>query len=384
MKPAETDITEYVIDLDSIPTVSNFKMSSIFGKAKAILLEETDYAVIGEIYSFQIFDDYIFVMDRHKAKKMFVFNKDGKYVRQIGSFGQGPGEYLSLNDFCLDTVNHEIYINDATKRKLHKYNFETGKYVNSIDMNPNKRYCYYVTYLNNTIYANLLSDNSLLSSTNLLVKMDFKTNTLEELFNTDDYNCGWSRSYFTQYNFFSSKLDSPKFVAHLMTTVMSIDETGIYPYLTVKSKDWVTKADILSEEKLDEMLTDQYTLFSDKGKAYNIHNYMEHGDYIYFEYEHGHVLFFVVFNKKTNEAYKCDYFKNLENDLFFKAGTKGLYMAFPFVTSDAAYGVYNPVDFMSTKEYDIAPDLENREVVTESLKNRRDGEFFTIIEYEFK
>jgi hypothetical protein len=243
-------------------------------------------------------------------------------------------------------------------------------------MNREKEYCHYVTYLNNTIYANLLYGN------NLLAKLDTKTNTFEALLNADEYNCGWTRSCFTQYNFFISKLDSPKFIAHLMTTVMSMDETGISPYLTVKSKDWVTKSDILSEEKLEEMETDQYMLFANKGKVFYIQNYMEHGDYIYFEYEHGHVLYFVVFNKKTNDAYKCMYFKNLENDLFLK-DKKGLYLPFPFVTSKAAYGLYNPVGFELT-ENDIAPDLENREIVIESLTSGHDNEFFIILEYEYK
>jgi hypothetical protein len=372
----KTDIAEYMINIDSIPTVDNFKMSSVFRKAKAILLEETDYAVIGEISSFQIFENYIFVMDSHKAKKLFIFNKDGKYLRQIGSLGQGSGEYAEMSDFCLDTVNREIYINDVAKRKLHKYNFETGKYVSSIDMNRENGNYYYVTYLNNTIYANLLYSN------NLLAKLDIKANAFEEMLNTDEYNCGWNRAYFTQYNFFISKLDSPKFVAHLMTAVMSMGETGIFPYLTVKSKDWVTKSDILSKEKLDEMDTDQYMLFADKGKAFNIQNYMEHGDYIYFEYEHGHVIYFVVFNKINKEAYKCIYLENLENDLFLNA-KKGLYLPFPFVTSKAAYGLYNPVGFELT-ENDIVPDLENREVLIESLKNRQGDEFFIILEYEFK
>jgi hypothetical protein len=243
-------------------------------------------------------------------------------------------------------------------------------------MNRKEGNYYYVTYLNNAIYANLLYSN------NLLAKLDIKANDFEEMFNTDEYNCGWNRSYFTQYNFFISKLDSPKFVAHLMTTVMSMSETEIFPYLTVKSKDWVTKSDILSKEKLDEMEIDQYMLLADKGKAFNIQNYIEYGDYICFEYEHGHVIFFVVFNKKSKEAYKCNYLENLENDLFLKA-KKGLYLPFPCITSKAAYGLYNPIGFELT-ENDIATDLENREIVIESLKNRQNDEFFVILEYEFK
>jgi hypothetical protein len=366
----------YTINLDSIQTVDNFKMSSIFGKARAVFLEETDYAVIGEIDNVQVFDNYIFVLDIYKAKKLFVFNKDGKYLRQIGTLGHGPGEYVSICDFCLDTINREIYMHDAEKRMLHKYNFDNGDYIKSVKMQHDSGYCHYVMYSNNKIYTNLLNHS------NLLMELNFKTNVRREFLNTDHYNLGWNRSYFSQYNVFSSKLNSPKYVEHLMATVMDINEKGIHPYLTVKSKNWVKKSDIWTEEKLTELDVFQYSLFEEKGRVFKIQNYMEHGDFIYFEYGQGTNVFFVVFNKENNEAYQCNYYKNLKNDLFLRAGIKGLYLPFPFVSSKAAYGVYNSSYFELTED-DIALELENKEELIESLKNKKD-EFFMILEYEFK
>jgi hypothetical protein len=110
----ETNLEEpaiYTIDLDNIKIIDTFKMSSIFEKARAIILEETDYSLIGSIDKLQIFSNYIFVLDGSIARKMFIFNrKDGRYLRHIGSFGQGPGEYLEVRDFCIDTVKRDIYI----------------------------------------------------------------------------------------------------------------------------------------------------------------------------------------------------------------------------------------------------------------------------------
>jgi hypothetical protein len=351
-------------------------MSSIFSKARAIFLEETDYAVIGEINSIQVFENYIFVLDIYKAKKLFVFNKDGKYLRQIGTVGHGPGEYVSIRDFCLDTINREIYIHDAGKQMLHKYNFETGRYIESVKMQHDKGYCHYVMYSNNKIYANLTHHG------NLVMELNLKTHTQKEFLNTDEYNLGWNRAYFTQYNVFTSKLNSPKYVEHLMTTVMNINETGLHPYLTVKSKNWVKKSDILTEEKLDEMDVFQYTLFEEKGRVFKIQNYMEHGNFIYFEYAQGNNVFFVVFNKENSETYQCNYYTSLENDLFLKTGIKGQYFSFPFVSSEAAYGVYNSVYFELTED-DIAPGLENREKLIEAFEKKQE-EFFMILEYEFK
>jgi hypothetical protein len=350
-------------------------MSSIFRKTKAILLEETDYAVIGNVYSMQVFDNYIFILDRHKAKKLFMFDKKGKYLRQIGSFGQGPGEYISISDFCLDTINREIYIHDASKRMLLKYNFDNGNFIQSTNIR-HIGHCHYVTYFNNKIYANILYDE------NLLIEFDIETNMNKKFLNADKYNYGWNENYHTPYNFFISKLDSPKFVEHLMPTIISIDETGMYPYLTVESDDWVKKSDILSKEQLEkEELLDQYTLLIRKGRVFQIQNYMEYGDYIYFEYNRGRNIFFVVFNKVNKNVYQCNYRENLENDLFYKPGIKGKYQSFIFGTNKAVYSVFNPVKITLTED-DIALDMENRETVVEAIK--RNEECFIILEYEFK
>jgi hypothetical protein len=369
-KTEKASIASYSINLDSIKSVDNFKMSSIFKKARAIPLEETDFAVIGAINNIQVFDNYIFVLDNYKAKKLFVFDKNGKYLRQIGSFGQGNGEYLSISDFCLDTIKHEIYLLDDRKKRLLTYNFEDGNYINSINI---EQYGHYITYLNKKIYISLLDQD------NMLTELDIETNIQKELLNANEYNCGWTRADFTDYNFFYSKLNSPKFIGHLMNTVMSIDETGLHPYLTVKSENWVKKSDILSMEELIQKNKIQYDLFSQKGRVFKIQNYMEQGDFIYFEYARGNFNFFVVFNKKTQEVYQCDYWKSLENDLFYKEGTKG-YTPFIFVNSNAAYTYRNTI--YNDELNEIAVNLENREKLVELLNDKE--EHFVIIEYEFK
>ncbi|MDR2406527.1 MAG: 6-bladed beta-propeller [Bacteroidales bacterium] len=265
-----TESALYTINLDSIPTVDSFRLSSIFRKAKAIRLEETDYAVIGRINCMQVFDNYIFILDTDKAKKLFMFNKNGKYLRQIGSWGQGPGEYIYITDFCLDTINREIYILDSSKKMLYKYNFDSGKFIGSVNMQYDKSYPNYVTFLNNKIYTDIIRHE------NLLMELDLKTNVQKEFLNADQYNCGWNRPFFTEFNFFMSKLNSPKFVELFMPTIMSIEKTRIYPYLAVKSKNWVKKSDIWSEEKLNEEKEFQHILLMRQKRVFNIKNYMEY------------------------------------------------------------------------------------------------------------
>jgi hypothetical protein len=353
-------------------------MSSIFRKTRAIRLEETDYAVIGRINNMQVFDNYIFILDSDKAKKLFIFDKNGKYLRQIGSLGQGPGEYIELTDFCLDTINRGIYILDSSKDILHKYNFDNGKFISSINMQHAKgRYPYYVTFFDNKIYAAIIRHE------NLLMELDIETNIQKEFLSADKYNYGWNRPSFTEFNFFISKLDSPKFVQFLMPTIISIEKTRIYPYLTVKSENWVKKSDIWSEEKLDKENANQYIMLMRKKRVFNIQNYREYGDCICFEYNKGSDIYLVVFNKATKETFQCNCKENLENDLFCTSGIKGFYQAFIFGTHKTVYSVFNPVNrYNKLTENDIASNLENRETVIDAIKQGE--ECFIILEYEFK
>jgi hypothetical protein len=371
----------YTIDLDSIKTVDSIKMSSIFGKARAIILEETDYSLIGRISKFQVFDNYIFVLDSNVAKKLFVFDKkNGKYLRQIGSFGQGPGEYIEIRDFCLDVANREIYIYDAGKLRLHKYNMDNGKYVESVNMQHNDRFFHFIMYLNNRIYA------SILDSDKLLAELDLETSIYREFLNADEYNCGWNESIFMAFSsFFISDLDSPKFVELLMPTVISMDETGLRPYLTVKSKNWVQKSDVDGDDV--QTRSNQFGLgLIEKRRVYCIQNYMEFDDYICFDYRRGFFSFFVVFNKKTGEVYQCNT-RNLKPDLL-TTGKASFSLFFPFTTVKNAYGLwhYNARDRIKTQltEEQVAKDLENREELIKTLQSRKDDEFYVIFEYEFK
>jgi hypothetical protein len=363
----------YTIDLDNIKTVDAIKMSSIFGRARAIILEETDYSLIGMINKLQVFDNYIFVIDNFIAKKMFVFNKkNGKYLRQIGSFGQGQGEYLEIRDFCLDTVNREVYIYDAGKRMLHKYNMDNGKFLKSINMRYAEKFFHFIMYQDDKIYANILDND------NLLAELDIETNNYKEFLNVDEYNCGWNESHVRAPNsFFISDLDSPKFVELLMSTVMSIDEAGLHPYITIKSKDLLQKSDILSDTKND------YLTLDTKGKVCTIQNYMESNDYIYFDYDRDLYVFFVVFNKKTGEAFQCNKVK-LEPDLFTtRVGYPYSYLPFPFITTKNAYSLWHSVTTELTEDQ-IAVDLENREALIETLQNMKNDEFYVVLEYEFR
>ncbi len=86
------------------------KLNQLFSNFDFISLETTDEAIIGNISKLIFNDDNIFILDNSQAKKIFIFNTNGKFIRTIGKIGKGPGEYTNIEDFTIDKATGNIVI----------------------------------------------------------------------------------------------------------------------------------------------------------------------------------------------------------------------------------------------------------------------------------
>lgn len=93
-----------------------------------IPLETTKDNLIGIISNIKMTNDRIFIFDSYKANALFVFDKKGKYITQIGSPGMGPGEFAYLAGFDIDIINNNIIIYDF-KRKFMYYDLGTYELI---------------------------------------------------------------------------------------------------------------------------------------------------------------------------------------------------------------------------------------------------------------
>jgi hypothetical protein len=365
----------YTISLDNVKMEETpLKASMIFKNVRTIILEDHDHAIIGKINRIQVFENYIFVLDEMKAKKLFVFDKNGKYIRHIGNLGHGPCEYVALNDFCIIKEKREICLLDNL-RKILIYDIDSGKHKKTVNYRLDELRSAYIAYNNNKFYmATVPYEND--ENSNLLMELDMETGEQKQFLNADTYNCGWNRNHFTPYSFFSAQLsDSPKFIPTFANTIMSIEKDTVRPYLTVYHKDWARNTDILSEKKLEELGTDQFSYLFSKNRTWLLqHNYTESDKYIYFDHVKGSVLF----DKQTQKT--TLYRHGLYNDLH------GIgYTNLMFYNSQFAYEY-----FFEGQMFDIVEAIHsNRVILNQNLDKRDelsklDGERFVIFEYEFK
>lgn len=83
---------------------TEIKLNDLFFDFDFISLETSENSLIGSINKLIVNKNLIFILDKSKAKKIFVFNKEGKFIRTIGKIGKGPHEYTNIEDF---TINQE-------------------------------------------------------------------------------------------------------------------------------------------------------------------------------------------------------------------------------------------------------------------------------------
>ena len=93
------------VDLNQSPLHYN----DVFSNAEVIPLETTDSSLI--VYPFEAIEykENLYIYDLHLAKTC-VFDQKGKFIRQIGRKGQGPGEYSWLQSISIDKKNDVLHL----------------------------------------------------------------------------------------------------------------------------------------------------------------------------------------------------------------------------------------------------------------------------------
>ena len=100
---------------------SSLQLSEITEKITKIELELTDESIIGSnIRGIILSENEVFIAT---LNKILVFNKNGKFIRSIGSQGKGPGEYTYIHNLALAEKNKLIFISSAD-RKIVSFDFD--------------------------------------------------------------------------------------------------------------------------------------------------------------------------------------------------------------------------------------------------------------------
>lgn len=82
---------------------------------------------IGEVKTLKFIDSLMVIFDE-KTDLVSVFDSNGKYLRQIGARGQGPGEYIYCRQIDVDRDKRNVLVYDVYTGEVRKYDLE-GAYL---------------------------------------------------------------------------------------------------------------------------------------------------------------------------------------------------------------------------------------------------------------
>lgn len=121
-KVTTSDNSYLSCDITQLKDTIDLPLSALTEDLQIVKLDKRDEALIGNSY-ISVSENYILVRnERQNPYKLF--DKKGNYITSVGSYGQGPGEYLNVYADYLDEVNNRIYILPWQSKQLLVYNLK--------------------------------------------------------------------------------------------------------------------------------------------------------------------------------------------------------------------------------------------------------------------
>jgi len=264
---------------------SPVKLSEIAGEINKISLELTDESLIGTIMRVIYTGDYLIIYDSN-GPKVLIFDSQGKFIRQIGRKGQGPGEYIIIGDIAFDCSENIIFIS-TSGNKILCYNID-GVFLHEYKIYP-PEYIYFqdgYLCLLSTRYG-IKSENGFLNQT-MLYRMDKKCNPVDSFL---------VKSVLIDNPFVGSTFPRKDFVSQVSSQTFFY-----YPVLTPEP----IVRDTLYELKGSDMIPFLKLRFSDEGattgnnnKTKNLLNIWRSEKFVFANYQNRDGNFYFIHDLKT-------------------------------------------------------------------------------------
>lgn len=131
-----TSCKEQLTSQSSILTVLSFDeatpldIKDFVEKQRFILLSIEEDALFRRVDKLLAVNDHYYLFDHVNDSGVLVFDAQGNFVRKVGTFGEGPNQLQSIEDFQVNE-NGEILVLDATQNKIFVYS-PTGEWEKDI------------------------------------------------------------------------------------------------------------------------------------------------------------------------------------------------------------------------------------------------------------
>lgn len=125
--PQKMEHSTTTVEID-INSSERLDFEKNFDSVQYIPLETNKDVLISEITKMYLDNEHIIIFDQ-KAMSIFLFGIDGKFIRKIGKKGEGPDEYLYINDIQFDKEQMLILAHERLRNCIYTYDL-SGNLVN--------------------------------------------------------------------------------------------------------------------------------------------------------------------------------------------------------------------------------------------------------------
>jgi hypothetical protein len=344
------------VDIDIVTNAKKINLSEVFKRVKTIILETNKNAMIGQVNTMQVYGNQIFILDTRKSIGLYVFNKDGRFIRKIGNASQGSGEYVQPSDFTIDKRKKIIYVLDSQNQNILKYNLVTGTFISNIKLNDKRNISYHIQCVGDKLYADAVNRTKL-ETTFLIQEINLSTGERERKWlPTSVYNCGTTQPLITGGGnnvFFDKMQDSPKFCESFMDTVITFSKNGVMPYLAIKSKNIMTPSFVSTLSP-----TQQEGFSISLPKIQNLSGFITYKDILFYSYFKSLMIYDFIYNKTTGKTSQLE----LTDSFIFENNKTIPWPRFYTSSDDGFYTILDAEKFLKIeKEGKLAKNLDKRD-----------------------
>lgn len=240
-------IIPQIINIDQPKVISSFDLLKKIKYIKYIPFERKE--IVGVIDKMIVTEDNIYILDSDVAKQILVFGKDGKFLYKVNKIGKGHGEYLSVFDMGVDTLNKEILVNDALSRSYLYYSTEDGRFIRKEKGIANT----YVACMNGN-YVNLLSNGQDFNDNeDWSILITNKDSVLYKGFEMEPIQKGYFVSNNLSYDTDGTILFTPMYSD---TVYQFTSDTSTFPKYVMQHKNsiWKRKSDMLTDDEVNYLI----------------------------------------------------------------------------------------------------------------------------------
>lgn len=290
------EIKETETQLLCLNLKSNYSTSFFEEQVDSMLfipLETKEDVLLGTVTHIKIVKDKLLVVDANKSKRIFVFDMQGKFLYTIGGLGEGPGEYMSINQVLVSPEGN-VNILDWMKWKYISYDIN-GNLL--FEHSFKKKVPENIIKLNDTLFVGSHAGYNV-NNPYHLTWFDVKDNLLNT--GMPIKNVHPSPAGNLQYDLNGSVL----FYRMLCDTVYKITENQIVPQLRLGLYDPHEVKMFLERTNAVDSKEYMANLYNFKdGEIVNYFNLMEGEDFWLVEYQKGAYVYLSKIDKVTLKSH---------------------------------------------------------------------------------